>query len=65
MDDEFDDDDGGIERHNVKYRINPSGHKEMIIKKKGQLDDETLNELKFSIDKLLESMFNKAMSSKK
>jgi hypothetical protein len=34
-----------IELHNTETRINPSGHKELVKKKKGKPDEETLNEL--------------------
>lgn len=47
------DKDQDIERHNASYRLNPSGHKELVIKRKGKRDDETLNELMDSLDGLL------------
>jgi len=34
-----------IELHNAETRINPSGHKELVKKKKGKPDEATLNEL--------------------
>jgi|10_taG_2_1085330.scaffolds.fasta_scaffold00071_44 hypothetical protein len=42
---EVDPDDGEVERHDAHYRLNPSGHKELVVKKKGEQDEETLNEL--------------------
>ncbi len=50
-----------IERHNAHYRINPSGHRELVIKKKGKKDEETLNELSDELvrayDEIAESMY--------
>ena len=46
---EVDPDDGDIERHDAHYRLNPSGHKELVIQKKGEQDEETLNELAESL----------------
>ncbi len=34
-----------IKRHDAYYRMNPSGHKELVVKKKGKRDEEILNEL--------------------
>ncbi len=47
--------DGEIERDNAHYRLNPSGHRELVIKKRGG-DEETLNELAAEIYNLLEYM---------
>lgn len=46
----------GREGERIYYRINPSGHKEQVIKNKGKLDDETLNELALKINNMLEDI---------
>lgn len=40
----------------VYYRLNPSGHKEQVIRQKGKLDDATLNELAADINHMLEAI---------
>lgn len=45
--------DGEMQLHNSHYRLNPKGHKELVINKKGG-DEETLNELSSSISQLIE-----------
>ena len=45
-----------VERHNAYVRRNPSGHKELVIKKKGKPDEETLNELVESLMGVLEGI---------
>lgn len=45
-----------IELHNASYRVNPSGSMELVKKKKGKKDEETLNELAQAIIDLLESI---------
>ena len=47
--------EGQVERYGAYTRINPSGHREQVIKKKGKTDEETLNELADSLMQLLES----------
>lgn len=48
--------EGEIERHNTYTRLNPKGHEELVIQKRGQ-DEETLNELANEIEEqLLEYM---------
>lgn len=47
-------DEEDIERHDAHYRMNPSGHKELVVKKKGEQDDETLNELADSLMEVLD-----------
>jgi len=37
--------EGEIDRHDAHYRLNPGGHRELVVKKKGKSDEETLNEL--------------------
>lgn len=44
------------QRHNAYTRLNPSGHKELVIKKKGKRDTETLNELVESLLEMLEGI---------
>jgi hypothetical protein len=49
---EIEPDDGDIERHDAHYRLNPKGHKELVVKKKGEPDEETLNELAESLTEM-------------
>lgn len=46
-------DDNEVTRHNAYTRVNPSGHKELVVKKKGKQDEETLNELTEELDEIL------------
>lgn len=48
--------DDEIERPGTHIRVNPSGHRELVIKRKGKPDDETLNELARDINNMLEGM---------
>lgn len=49
-----------FERHDADIRINRSGHKELVVKKKGKKDIETLNELADDVLNMLEGAgFNK------
>lgn len=46
----------GVERYNVYTRLNPKGHEEKVIKRKGKPDEETLNELADDLLSLIESV---------
>lgn len=46
----------GVERRNVYTRLNPKGHEETVVTKKGKPDEETLNELADDILGLIESV---------
>jgi len=51
---EIEPDDGEIERHDAHYRLNPTGDKELVIKKKGEKDEETLSELAEDLCEMIE-----------
>ena len=55
--------EGQVERYGAYTRINPSGHREQVIKKKGKTDEETLNELADSLMQLLEGSPETSMPS--
>ncbi len=46
----------GHDSNQIYYRLNPSGHVEQVVSKKGKLDDETLNELAIQINSMLEDI---------
>lgn len=48
--------DDEIERHDAYVRLNPKGHKELVVQRQGKPDEETLNELSLSILDLLEDV---------
>lgn len=53
-----------IERQDSEIRLNPSGHKELVVKKKGKKDISTLNELATDLINVLEGIdFNGPMPS--
>jgi hypothetical protein len=43
-------------RRSASVRVNPSGHREVVVKQKGKRDDETLNELARELMGMLESI---------
>jgi len=57
--------DGEIERYGAYTRLNPSGHREQVIKRKGKTPEETLNELADTLIQLLESSPETSMPSGK
>lgn len=57
--------DGEIERYGAYTRLNPSGHREQVVKRKGKTPEETLNELADTLMQLLESSPETSMPSGK
>jgi hypothetical protein len=55
--------EGEIERHDAYRRLNPNGDEELVVRRRGKKDEETLNELADYLLSLIEGQYTSSKNS--